>query len=153
MGGGLHRYAAQASLKVDAARAEKHHFWTEIRLSWSLGHGEGLGGHEQSAAVPPVGEDSGEGRNPKGGNLAAEADRPQEKLRASHQVDEPAHGDLLHPGADERYALPEEEPVVSVGERAKESPACLPYLVRELFLSRFHPAGLFDLLLLCPCPC
>jgi len=27
--GGVHRYAAQASLKVDAARAEKHPFRTE----------------------------------------------------------------------------------------------------------------------------
>ena len=27
--GGVHRYAAQITPKVDAARAEKHPFWTE----------------------------------------------------------------------------------------------------------------------------
>ena len=85
-----------------------------------LKQGETLGDHQDSAPVHPVGQDARKRRNKEDGNLAGEPYQAQEKRRVGQTVDEPAHGEALHPGADEGNALAaEEETIISVVQRRK----------------------------------
>ena len=59
--------------------------------------------------VPAVGEHARHGGQEETGDLAAKAHQPQQERRVGQPVDEPDHGHLLHPGADQGDALAEEE--------------------------------------------
>ena len=57
----------------------------------------------------------------QGGDLPREEDDAQLEGRLRHLEDEPGHGDLLHPGADERDPLPGEVPsIIAMRQRAQQ---------------------------------
>ena len=64
-------------------------------------HGHRLGHDEDAVAIPAVGEDAGEGGDEEQRHLGRKADDAQQERGKRQAVDKPAHGDLLHPGADE----------------------------------------------------
>ena len=80
-----------------------------------LDHGNDLRNDQYAMAIPAVCIDAGNRREEEDGDLAGKTDYAQKKCRIGKTVDEPAHGDLLHPCPDERNALTaEEEPVISM---------------------------------------
>ena len=89
-----------------------------------LQHHQGLGDEQQAVAVPAVHEDAGEGGQDQARHWPQKPTRPSQKedaRRAGQLEDEPGHGHLLHPGADERDALAEEEQAeVAVRQGAPE---------------------------------
>jgi len=72
------------------------------------------------ATVEAVDPDAGEGREEKGGDLAAETYGTEEERRSGEAVDQPSGGDAGHPGADEGDALAADEELE--GTMAKGSP-------------------------------
>ena len=69
--------------------------------------------------IPAVGEHAREWSEKKRRDLPRETGDAEEQRRVGEPVDEPAHGDSLHPGADERDALPrEKEAKVARAKRA-----------------------------------
>jgi hypothetical protein len=77
--------------------------------------------HEQQLPpLHPVGPDAAEGREHQHCDLPGERRDAQQPGRAGQAVDQPAHGDLLHPVADDPQRLAEkEQPEVAVLERAQ----------------------------------
>ena len=74
-----------------------------------LAHGQALRHDDRSVQVPTVGEHAGHGRQEETGDLAAKAHEPQQERRVAQPIDQPDHGHLLHPGADQRNTLPKKE--------------------------------------------
>jgi hypothetical protein len=69
-------------------------------------------------AVPAVDENPGEGRKEEGGNLARESDKAEEERGIGEPINQPAHGNPLHPGPYQGNTLPgKKETVISVTER------------------------------------
>jgi hypothetical protein len=68
-------------------------------------------------AIPPVDEGSCYWRKDEGRDLACEAGDAQQEHRIRQAINQPDHGDLLHPSADQGDALTDkEQAVVSVTE-------------------------------------
>ncbi len=74
-----------------------------------LAHGQALRQENGPVQVPAVGEHACHRGQEETGDLAAKADQPQQERRVAQPVNEPDHGHLLHPGADQGNTLPEEE--------------------------------------------
>ena len=82
-----------------------------------LHKGKSLSNNEQGASIPPVSEHSCEGSEHKGRDLAGKADYPKQESGIGEAVNKPAHGDLLHPGADEGDTLTGNEETVISGSQ------------------------------------
>ena len=74
-----------------------------------LAHGQALREENGPVQVPAVGEYACHGGQEETGNLAAKAHQPQQERRVCQAVDEPDHGHLLHPSANQEAALPEKK--------------------------------------------
>ena len=68
-----------------------------------------LARQDDPIAVPPVGQDARQRGHEERRNLPHEADDAKQHRRAREVVDEPRQGQALHPRADQRDALAEEE--------------------------------------------
>ena len=88
--------------------------------------------------VPAVGEHACHGSQEETGDLAAKADQPQQERRVAQPVDEPDHGHLLHPGADQRNALPEKEQAEVAVFQGPKQDAFLRHVVGWTMATTFH---------------
>ena len=71
--------------------------------------------------VAAIGQGTGHRRQKQRGDLAGEEDDAELKGGLRHLVDEPGHGDPLHPGADERGSLPSEvQSIIAMRQRAQQ---------------------------------
>jgi len=94
-----------------------------------LDHRQDLCGHQQAMTVPAIDQHPGKRGKYKRWNPAGEADDPQEETGLGQTENEPADGDLLHPGADQRDALAaEKETVIPVGEGPEDEPEALQFV-------------------------
>jgi hypothetical protein len=72
-------------------------------------------------AVVPVDKNPDEWPEDKIKYLAGKSNYAQDKGRISEAIDQPAHRDCLHPGADERNSLAaKKKPVVSIAKRTED---------------------------------
>jgi len=108
-----------------------------------LQHRQSLSGYNYAVAIPPVDESSGYGCKDAGRDLACEAGDAQQEHRIRQAINQPDHGDLLHPGADQGDALADEEQaVVSVTERTENGLQSRPTIASRLF--GFHLSTRFS---------
>jgi len=108
-----------------------------------LDHGKGLSGNQHTMAIPSVRIYAGNRREKEDRDLTGKTYDAQEQCRIGEAIDQPAHGDLLHPGSDERDALTaKEEPVILVVQSPEDE------FSSDLFACSgcFHLARYFTLL-------
>ncbi len=79
-----------------------------------------LGQQQPAPAVDAVGDDAGEIAEQQDADVGAERDDAEQPRRAGQPVDEPAHCDLLQPGADHRQPLADEEQPEVAGAQGAE---------------------------------
>jgi hypothetical protein len=95
-----------------------------------LEHREELRDNEDLFSVEFISDDAAEWGSDEDGGLEGEADNAEIEDRVRELVDQPAHSDALHPGADKGDALAcEEEAVVSVSQSPQEEPEAVIVLI------------------------
>src|SRR5581483_6830798 len=70
---------------------------------------QALGHEEERPPAGPVDEDAGDRGEGEDRQIAREGDEAERERRVREPVDEPALADALHPEADEREALADDE--------------------------------------------
>ena len=91
----LHRAEREDFRDVDTMRKREPGERQRLR------HGQSLRPHQHLAAVNAIDNHARQGRKQKGGNLAGEADGPQQQRRPGQAIDEPRRGHARHPGTDQ----------------------------------------------------